>query len=365
MRRGFARGPGWNAGIPKLGDAPRDGNIQTLRGPKGLSDGTTKTKVALRRFFQVAGHLVAAALVLTTSGCATLLGKQSALQQGPGTDFVATEIELYVQSQDRVRSALASMASSPAMADSTRPGVSAVPVSDWDGLIDAGMNYADSRCRAYLSALYMLDRNRKTTVAQIGLAGTAAAGLMAAAQSAAKEVAIVAILFGLSASTVDNLAGNVLYELPPSTVESMVLDQQLVFRRALQRGYVNWPSSLGVIQSYALICVPSHIESEINIAVKQSRAAASNGDPSTGQPPAVSNAIAVSSGDFPSGGRDAIGQLLLNFVLPQGTEDPVRRNQLQQYLKQHEGNISVGALISVGANAAARVRAARAMQLIP
>jgi len=79
-----------------------------------------------------------------------------------------------------------------------------VAEGDWDKVIEAGMDYADLRCDEYIHALFRLNRDRKTSTAQLGLLGAASAGLMAAAEASARNVAAVAIAFGLASATVDN-----------------------------------------------------------------------------------------------------------------------------------------------------------------
>ena len=53
-------------------------------------------------------------------------------------------------------------------------------------MILAGLNYADQRCETFMHALFRLYRDKNTAVAQIGLAGAASAGILAAANASAK-----------------------------------------------------------------------------------------------------------------------------------------------------------------------------------
>jgi hypothetical protein len=193
------------------------------------------------------------------------------------------------------------------------------------------MDYADSRCENYLHALYRLDRDRKTAVAQTTLLGGATAGVLAAVGAAAKEVAIVAILFGLAGSTIDNLASNLLYQLEPSSVRTLVNAQQLQYRERLGTGYLDRPAAMNVLRRYALLCVPANIESEVNLAVKKTQPEVKAGDPSKGIAPVVTNStIATSTTAF---GADENSARLDAFVNPGGKMDTNNERKLLDYMQ--------------------------------
>jgi len=162
-------------------------------------------------------------------------------------------------------------------------------------VINAGMDYADQRCEAYLHALFRLNRDKSTAVSQIGLVGAATAGILAAVKATAKEVAITAILFGLAASTVENYSSNLLYELEPSSVRTLVKGLQAGYRGGLPSpvNYNTRPASVAVMRGYAALCVPANIEAEVNLAVKKSVPSTSPGDASKGQPPVTTHADVV------------------------------------------------------------------------
>jgi hypothetical protein len=304
-------------------------------------------------FIRSARALLAAVAAVMLCACAS--GPIGEARHGPGSEFVDVDLKKYVEQQSTVLDLLKAHAAAVKVDSKATDNV-----TEWDGVIDAGMNYADNKCRNYLDRLYMLDRDRRTLNTQIGLIATATAGVMAAAKSAAKEVAIVAILFGLTTTTIDNLASNVLYELPPSTVQSVVDDQQRAFRGALERGYKNWPAALTVIQRYALLCVPSHIENQINIAVQATKPKTTPGSATRGQPPEVSNVLGVSSGAF---GVDDDAIRLRGWAYPNGTESPVNVKALNDYLAAKEPGLSVMALLNIKANADARARAVAALKI--
>lgn len=290
-------------------------------------------------------------VALGAAGCSTYRhGVQ--VQDGPGLEFKAAEVQGFAENQEAVLKQLRVLA-----------GAADPPAGlDWDRIIDAGMDFADSRCEAYLHALFRLDRDKKTVTAQLGLLGTATAGLMAAAESAARDVAAAAVLFGLTGSTVDNLASNLLYELDPSSVRTLVKSLQSGFRASRQPGYDSRPAAMRVIRAYAMLCVPANIEAEVNLAVKQAQPLASEGNPATGQPPEVSNAGNTIS---PVAAQiDDSTELLKKFVRPSGTSfDRDNLAKLEAFIRSKGLNVSVTAFMRQAQHAAARAEAVTALKL--
>lgn len=259
--------------------------------------------------------LVLVTCLLLLEGCAGLKSLGVA-RAGPGSEFSSEELKAFRENQEKVLGELVSLAQTPAG-----------PPPTWDNVIAAGMDYADSRCETYMHALFRLNRDRKTLSSQVGLIGAATAGVMAAVDSAARDVAVVAILFGLTSSTIDNLSSNILYELDPSSVRTLVKSLQGRYRQELQNGYNSRPAALSVIRSYAEICIPSNIEAEVNLAVKRAQPQAAPGDPGKGQPPAVSVGTPFSSL------IDDNTTILRNFVFAGGTLNDANRDRLEQFMQ--------------------------------
>jgi hypothetical protein len=295
-------------------------------------------------------------LVLTLgllSGCTTYQ-HSTQVQDGPGLEFKAAELGLFRDNQDKVLDQLYGMA--------MKGATTAEEAGGWDRVIDAGMDFADSKCESYIHALFRLNRDKKTVTSQIGLLGTATAGLMAAAESAAKEVAAAAVLFGLASSSVDNLASNLLYDLDPSSVRTLVKSLQSGFRANLQSGYDSRPAALRVIRAYAMLCVPANIEAEVNLAVKRATPETNQGDPGSGQPPEVSNAESAVS-KFISN-PDNSTELLKKFVKPDGVRfDDARRAQLEKFIRSKGLQTSITSFLRLGRFAQERAEAVQALKL--
>ena len=101
------------------------------------------------------------ALMLAAGGCANIRNT-GVLGKGPGVEFAAEEVAQFTDRQTQVLAELKKAAGSD---------------NDWDLIIAAGTDYADRQCEEYLHALFRLDRDRRTSVAQVGLFGTAVAGV--------------------------------------------------------------------------------------------------------------------------------------------------------------------------------------------
>ncbi|WP_265211974.1 hypothetical protein [Herbaspirillum lusitanum] len=223
-------------------------------------------------------------VIALLSGCSTVRTYQERvdlINNGPGINVNAEDIAAYQKAQAETLKTLLGLANL-----STEPGDSA---ATWDKVLSAGMTYSDSQCEKYLHALFRLNRNRRTSTAELGLLGGATAGIMAALHSAAREIAVTAIAFGLASSSIDTMSNNVLYDLDPSSVRTMVKSMQTRFRKDLVQNtsFRNRPAVFGVLQAYAVLCMPANIEAEVNLAIKNAQPTSSSVAP--GQPPTITN----------------------------------------------------------------------------
>ncbi|ROZ75346.1 hypothetical protein [Ramlibacter sp. WS9] len=293
-----------------------------------------------------------AAIALASTGCATY-NNGTIVRDGPGAEFSASELNTFRKNQDAVLVELMELAQVP--------GVGADAPPNWDAVIAAGMDYADGKCEAYMHALFRLNRDRKTTTAQIGLLGAATAGILAAVEAAAKDVAITAIAFGLASATVDNLSGSLLYNLDPSSVRSLVKGQQSKYREVQEKGYSSRPAAMRVIRGYAALCLPANIEAEVNIAVKNVEPVGNPGDAATGQPPVVSNSETIAGRFTVKADKNTV--TLRDFVFPGGTLNAANRKQLEDFLRGRGINVDVSSFMRLQRFAAERAEAVSALKL--
>ena len=260
-------------------------------------------------------------ILFSITGCATELKSNSELAKEQSADFLPSEIVKQTNDQDIILAQL-----------QRRAGLTSAQnnVSNWDVIIAAGIEYSDSKCEAYMGALARLNRDKKTTISEIGLVGTAAAGVMAAAKSAAKEIALVAIAFGLASSTVDNLGGNVLYEVEPSSVRALVKALQSKYKDGLPKGYSSRPAAMNVIRGYAALCTPITIEAELNHAVKNAQPKGVSGEVAAGRAPEATNAqITVDAKYSPDESSRLIGQ----FIRVNGVIDEGQRRKVEAFMR--------------------------------
>lgn len=294
------------------------------------------------------------AILFLLCGCATELRSNVKLAKNQGADFTAAEITQSTADQEKILEALRRRAGL---------GATLAVTSEWDVVIAAGIEYADAKCEAYMGALVRLNRDKKTTASEIGLVGTAAAGVMAAAQSAARDIAMVAIAFGLASSTVDNLGGNVLYEIEPSSVRAMVKALQAKYKAALAPGYVTRPAAMNVIRGYAALCTPANIEAELNHAIKNAEPQVAAGDPASGRAPEVSNAATRVTGTY---APDDSSRLLNQFIRVNGAISPVQRAKLEAVMDQLGigEDVDILEFINNQEYAARRLEAVKLLQLV-
>lgn len=145
----------------------------------------------------------------------------------------------------------------------------------WSKIVEAGFGFVDEQCEQYIDALFWYNRFRNTTSKQLSITGAATASIMGIVDSSAKAIAVTAAAFGLSSASFDNLTANVLFELEPSGVKSLVDRSKATYRSALgQRVDAttknvarNRPEAMSLIRGYLSLCLPASIETQVNNAV--------------------------------------------------------------------------------------------------
>lgn len=154
-------------------------------------------------------------------------------------------------------------------------GLPAEGNGDWGKVAEAGFNYVDQKCGDYIDSLFWWDRYRKSATNQIHLFGAATAAGLGLAEAAAKEIALVALGFGLAGETVDNVFNSVLYQLSPSGVQAIVERSRESFRTSISRSAGATGQSISttrvgtvrVVRAYLALCLPPQIEAEVNKSV--------------------------------------------------------------------------------------------------
>lgn len=299
----------------------------------------------------LAARACAFAVLLLLSACATDLRRDAQLARGQGVEFSPAGLTTDTAEQDIVVRQLAK-----------RAGLAGTPAdgANWDGIVLAGMEYADLKCEAYMAALIRLNRDKRTLSAELTALGTATAGIMAAAKAAAKEVALVAIAFGFAGSTVDILGGNVLYELEPSSVRALVKALQVAYRESVPAGYTSRPAAMNAIRGYAVLCTPAAIEAEVNHAVKNAEPKGKEGSADGRRLPSASNAkVAIDTSFEP----DDSSALIRGYVWVNGVLDAARRQAVEQLMRQENVDVSIASFLAAPEYREQRRRIVERLQL--
>lgn len=141
--------------------------------------------------------------------------------------------------------------------------------SRWLEVAQAGERSIDQICGQYQSALYLLDKNRRTALSNLNFIQSATVGIMGLALAAQKTIGIVGIAFGLAASLFDTTVNSVLYRLPPASVVSVMNAQRDVLRSQEAPGNPNAISITNQIavgnrlNEYIRYCTPVIIEANV------------------------------------------------------------------------------------------------------
>ncbi|HET7884278.1 MAG TPA: hypothetical protein VFL55_25550 [Acetobacteraceae bacterium] len=174
---------------------------------------------------------------------------------------------------------------------------------NWSAVTLVGEGYIDTQCNRFLEALNELERSKRGTLANLNAVQAATIGIMGLALAAQNAIGIVAIAFGLTASLIDNTTSVVLYQLPASSVRTIVLAQRDVLRADESEILVrinNQGLASARLSEYVQYCVPVTIEA--NVASVLNRAKEQNGriavDPAT---PAVTSSLARPITAIPAG----------------------------------------------------------------
>ena len=197
-------------------------------------------------------------IVVVAAGCVD--SDRLRLLSGPGVDINAIDLQNYRVNQDVVVQNL--MASAGYAPESQ--------ISDWTPVVDAGIGFVKQRCEAYLDAIFWFNRYKSTTVNAISLLGAGTASALGVAQAAARDIALVALAFGITAQTVEVLSSSILYKIDPAAVKSLVDASQAIYLQSIEDiRYTSRPKAVLAIQGYLNLCLPATLEAQVMAAVSK------------------------------------------------------------------------------------------------
>jgi len=268
--------------------------------------------------------------LVTLAGCASWTDETDATlaQKGAGTTFNPDSIKTYAANQAKVLTEL------NALTGLTTPS--------WDQVIQAGIQYSDSRCDAYIGALYRVNKDLKADVQKLNSVGTATAALMGITKSAATEIAAAAVLFGYAEESINISGSRILFEMDPASIRSLVKGSQTAFKSALEPNYQDRTGAFTVIREYITLCLPSTIEAEINNAAKNAVQIASSGNPAKGVAPAVSINESQVKAKVLTYDADVYSLLLKSYAFPGGTKEVTAHAQLKTWMVGKNIKVPVG-----------------------
>ena len=143
---------------------------------------------------------------------------------------------------------------------------------DWRPAIDAGMHYVDVRCQRYVDALFALNRIREGASRELRDTGAASAAALTILHASMELIGLAPLAFGLLDQTVNNVGRGLLYDLPPTVIQTIVREQQTAYVNGMaNQTYRSRAVALRTIQGYAALCLPTSIETEVNRAIADQR----------------------------------------------------------------------------------------------
>lgn len=209
------------------------------------------------------------ALAIGLSGCAGLSAFRN--RYGPDPVLVATSIEEANANTERVILALEG-----------RAGVGHLPPVDprWQLVTEAGANYIDEVCDAYLRDLFIFNREINRTKDLITLVGTTTTAIMGFADASKTAIEIATSAFGFGASATSIIGNSYLYRVDPGVIKGIVEKSQKAYRV----DYLQDPSSAigtrpgmyAALHGYLALCLPQTIDRQINEYLANAGAKPSN-----------------------------------------------------------------------------------------
>ncbi len=251
------------------------------------------------------------------SGCGTpfdLTRKQAddnLLLDGAGGDISPKVAQAYADNQDKYLKIFAHIGGVKGAAGN-EPNLENLSSDDWKLVTNGGVIYVTGQCEDYLHAIWELNRARQATNNEIGYANSLVMAVMGALKASSASLAITGSAFGFASSTSENLYSSVLYQLEPSSVNSLVHNGEDAVKQSIASTMAASPPSMAApagaaapaesgaskttpygrneavsaIRLYLSVCMPHNIEAMVNIAVKNSTTTVQKAGGASTTPPA-------------------------------------------------------------------------------
>ena len=146
---------------------------------------------------------------------------------------------------------------------------------DWSLATQAGLNFVDDQCDAYLHELYAIDQERNRLKKGLDGAGLLTNAVLAAVPASKTTMAIVTQSFGLTSQFVDTAADSYLYGVHVTTIFSVVDKLQTEYRKQVGTMQItSEPQAYNVVRGYLRLCMPPVIQGKIDEALTAGKAKA-------------------------------------------------------------------------------------------
>ncbi len=148
-------------------------------------------------------------------------------------------------------------------------------VTNWGAVTLVGEGYVDGQCQYFLAAVDRLEKERKATLGDLNAIQSATIGIMGLALAAQKAIGVTGVAFGLAANLFDTTTSTFLYQLPISSVSSIVEAQRDTLRTnetEILAQITNQGLAAARLGTYLQYCVPLTIESNISNVLGNSKA---------------------------------------------------------------------------------------------
>lgn len=215
-------------------------------------------------------------LLILLSGCALQTQDFKAARDGPPATIEEDAAKSFAE---RRRSVLAHIVDASGLKQEPQTP------AEWRRFGVSAFGLAHEQCNTYMAALRDVYIARQQATQEINRVGTATAAVLGIARAAGQAVSLTATAFGLAESTVDNLAGGLLYELPPRSVSDLVRRLRRAYEDEISiRGDSAWldrPTAFRTIQGYVELCSPIVIEARVADAIVAAQPVPIGGSPQT------------------------------------------------------------------------------------
>ncbi len=144
-------------------------------------------------------------------------------------------------------------------------------VTNYRGVVDAGIHYVDVRCSGYMQAVFWLNRTKNASSQQTQLFGSTSAAALEVLNASRELIALTPLGFTLLNETINNVGDSLLFSLPPEAVGQLVEERQRAYVSGLANTYTNRATALRAIQGYVELCLSNNIEAAAIDAIASRR----------------------------------------------------------------------------------------------